>query len=134
MSIAEIRATFDGELAQVASADQLAELRARYIGRNGTVTNLRKQTDFSKLSIEEKRSFGSDFNSLKEHVENALTQAQARFADRAVTPDFDLTLPGTGRNAGAIHPILSTQLEVEDIFRSMGFQVFLGDEAVSEFD
>jgi phenylalanyl-tRNA synthetase alpha chain len=134
MTLSAIRDEFDGALGGVKSADELTQLKARYLGKSGIVTNLRKQTDFSKLSVEEKRSFGSEFNALRDHVEAALAQAAQRFQDRSGAPDFDLTLPGIGHNAGAIHPILSTQLEVEDVFRGMGFQIFLGDEAVSEFD
>jgi phenylalanyl-tRNA synthetase alpha chain len=132
MTLAELQSAFDAELGAVQNADELARLKSRSLAQLG---DARKNVDFTKLSADEKRAFGGGWNALKKHIEDKAKEAADRFAaSRATVQDFDLTLPGTGHNAGAIHPILSTQLEVEDIFRSMGFQVFLGDEAVSEFD
>ena len=130
MNLAELESAFNGELDAAKNADELARLKSRYLAQ---LTDAKKNVDFTKLSVDEKRAFGSGWNALKKHIEDKCKEAAGRFVARQATQDFDLTLPGTGHNAGAIHPIISTQLEVEDIFRSMGFQVFLGDEAVTEF-
>ncbi|MDP2314398.1 MAG: phenylalanine--tRNA ligase subunit alpha [Pseudomonadota bacterium] len=135
MTLDHVFVSFEGELANVANEPALVQLKARYLGREGVVTRLRKDIDFNALSPEEKRSFGQNFNDLKTRVEQAIEAAAARFAESVVeTVDFDRTLPGTDRRLGAIHPIISTQIEVEDLLRSMGFQVYAGDEAVSEFE
>ncbi|GDX81174.1 phenylalanine--tRNA ligase alpha subunit [Deltaproteobacteria bacterium] len=136
MKLAEIQAALLADLADVRTDEALNLVRARYTGKDGLVTNLRKNVDFSTMPIEEKRSFGGAFNDLKSTTDEAIRQAAARIAASGahdVVP-FDFTLPGTDHRLGAIHPILSTQIEIEDIFRSMGFQVFAGDEAVSEFE
>ncbi|MFN7142674.1 MAG: phenylalanine--tRNA ligase subunit alpha [Myxococcota bacterium] len=135
MNLPDIRAAFDADLAGVSTEVALVQLRARYLGRDGIVTNLRKNVDFSTLSPEEKKGFGQAFNELKTHVETAIEEAAARIAAGVgETVDFDRTLPGIDHRVGAIHPILSTQIEVEDILRSMGFQVFTGDEVVTEYE
>jgi phenylalanyl-tRNA synthetase alpha chain len=136
MKLDEIRQALHADLAVVETDEALTLVRARYLGKDGVVTNLRKSVDFGAMSIEEKRSFGSGFNALRDDAEAALREAAERLAARGETnaPAFDLTLPASDRRLGAIHPIIRTQIEIEDIFRSMGFTVFTGDEVVSEFE
>ncbi|MFV0445720.1 MAG: phenylalanine--tRNA ligase subunit alpha [Planctomycetaceae bacterium] len=125
------------ELAGVASAKQLADLKVAYLGKNGALNALRKGVDFKTLSDAEKKSIGEVFNTAKTSIEDAFAAAQEKLdaSGPAFEPvNFDPTLPGTDQRNGAIHPIISTQLEVEHIFQSMGFQVYTGDEAVSEFE
>jgi phenylalanyl-tRNA synthetase alpha chain len=137
MQLADIQNEFEAELAGVSTPAAVAELRVKYLGRNGVLAGLRKGVDFGALAPDERRSFGQRFNDLKEHLEEALERAAGALdggAGPAPAADFDLTLPGLSRHLGAIHPIASTQVEVEDVFRSMGFRVYTGDEAVSEFE
>lgn len=131
----QLLASLSVELGAVTTPADLAAVRARYLGSEGLITLLGKR-DFSSMTKEERRAFGVAFNELKTRADAMLRdhQEQLGAARRAAGPDFDLTLPGADRRQGAIHPILSTQMEVEEIFRSMGFQVFAGDEAVSEYE
>lgn len=137
MTATELLTAFHEQLTGAFSAKALSELRVAYLGKNGALNALRKGVDFGKLSADEKKSFGESFNQAKAAIEEALAAAQAKLESGgpAVEPvAFDPTLPGAGHRNGAIHPIISTQLEVEHIFQSMGFQVFTGDEAVSEYE
>ncbi len=128
-------ASLSADLAAVTTPTEVAAVRARYLGAEGSITRLGKR-DFSTMSKDERRAFGSGFNELKTRADTVLKEAAARAeaSKQAAGPAFDLTLPGADRRQGAIHPILSTQIEVEEIFRSMGFEVFAGDEAVSEYE
>ncbi len=136
MTMDSIRDALRADLAGVRSDEALAVVRARYLGREGLVANVRKGVNFATMSADEKKAFGTTFNELKTTCEALVAEAVERLAAMAAddAPDFDLTLPGSDRRLGGIHPILSTQIEIEDIFRSMGFSVFAGDEAVSEFE
>lgn len=136
MKLAQIQATLESDLADVQAEEGLALVRARYLGKDGLITNLRKNVDFSAMTIEEKRDFGATFNGLRDAAEAAVKAAAARIAGsgRNDALKFDFTLPASDRRLGAIHPIIRTQIEIEDIFRSMGFTVYTGDEAVSEFE
>ncbi len=136
MNLDDIRLALVAELASASTDAALAQVRARYLGKDGVITNLRKNVDFSKLSPEERKAFGTGFNTLKDQAEAELEAAKVRIAASGVRDavEFDYTLPGNDRRMGAIHPIVATTLEVEDIFRSMGFSVYHGDEAVSEFE
>lgn len=136
MKLAQIQATLESDLADVQAEEGLALVRARYLGKDGLITNLRKNVDFSTMTLEEKRDFGSTFNTMRDAAEAAVKAAAARIAasGRNESLKFDFTLPASDRRLGAIHPIVRTQIEIEDIFRSMGFTVYTGDEAVSEFE
>jgi phenylalanyl-tRNA synthetase alpha chain len=137
MDATELLKHFEQDLARVDSPQALTALRIAYLGKNGRLNLLRKGIDFSRLSAEARKGVGEAFNRAKETIEAGLAAAAERL-ERSGPPvepvSFDPTLPGLGHRNGAIHPIISTQLEVEHVFQSMGFQVFTGDEAVSEYE
>ena len=56
-------------------------------------------------------------------------QLEARLRAQAL----DLTLPGTGYQAGAEHPVSRTIREILEIFRGMGFDVEIGPEIETEW-
>lgn len=135
-SIPAIREAFDAEIASATDAQALERIRAGYLGRQGQLTNYRKGVNFGALSEEERKALGQAFNEARTHIESVLEQRTGELAakDRGPKLPFDITLPGLESRLGAIHPIISTQVQVEEIFTSMGFQVFTGDEAVSEYE
>ena len=118
------------------SADALEKVRIDFLGRKGMITTLAKNVDFRKISVEEKKSFGSRLNELKNLATESLAAANAAIlesAPRRKANDLDLTAPGKGRRFGALHPITLAQMELEDIFQGMGFSVLYGPEVESEY-
>ncbi len=118
------------------SADALEKVRIDFLGRKGMITTLAKNVDFSKMSVEEKKSFGSRLNELKNLATESLAAATAAIqesAPRRKANDLDLTAPGKGRRFGSLHPITLAQMELEDIFQGMGFSVLYGPEVESEY-
>ncbi len=119
-----------------ADAAQLEQAKARFLGRQGRVTELLK--GLGKLPPEEKRAAGARINDAKDRIERALAdrraalaraQLQARLAEEAI----DVTLPGRDRGRGGIHPIIRTWQRVEAIFRSIGFDVADGPEIETDW-
>jgi phenylalanyl-tRNA synthetase alpha chain len=136
----DIREALLAELARASSAQEVEEVRIRYLGRKGRITTLAKNTDFSQLGPEERKQFGSRLNDLKNMATEVLAKAaeavksQAGAADRAaVAGNLDLTLPGLDRRLGSLHPITLVQMELEDIFHGMGFMVLSGYEVETEY-
>ncbi len=136
----DIREALLAELARARSAQEVEEARIRYLGSKGRITTLAKNTDFSRLSPDQRKEFGSRLNDLKNMAAEALAKAaeavksQAGPADRAaVAANLDLTLPGLDRRLGSLHPITLVQMELEDIFQGMGFMVLSGFEVESEY-
>ncbi|MGQ9821437.1 MAG: phenylalanine--tRNA ligase subunit alpha [Thermogutta sp.] len=126
------------ELQGAKKLPEIEHIRIKYLGRKGIITVLAKNTDFSKLSPEEKKSFGQRLNALKSRAEQALREALEQ-GSRETAPAAgesggpDLSLPGTDRRLGAMHPISLVQRELEDIFQGMGFRVLTGFEVETEY-
>src|SRR5215469_3999269 len=104
------------DLNQANTAEQVEQVRIKYLGRKGLITNFAKETDFSKLSAEEKKDFGQKLNELKNYATEKLQEAIERVsatAPKTSRPPFDLTVPGTNSTRGAMHPITIVRLELE---------------------
>ncbi|MDO4575168.1 MAG: phenylalanine--tRNA ligase subunit alpha [Planctomycetia bacterium] len=132
----EMKARFSKDLAAATTAEAVEQVRIAYLGRKGEITLLAKNTDFSKLSAEEKRSFGSQLQELKAFAEESLKAAKESAAlgkSAKKSTGLDLTLPGTGRTLGSLHPISLIQIELESIFQGMGFTVVPSPECELEF-
>lgn len=131
-----LKEQFTADLAAAKTADAIEQVRIKYLGKKGSITNLAKNTDFHSLSIEEKKAFGSKLNELKNFAEEALAAAKEAAANAAPAKKatgLDLTLPGTGRTLGSLHPITLIQMELESIFQGMGFTVVPSPECELEF-
>jgi phenylalanyl-tRNA synthetase alpha chain len=130
--VAEAVAAF----AATADPAQLEQAKARFLGRQGRVTELLK--GLGKLAPEEKRSAGARINAAKDAIERALADRRAALAhaalqSRLAEEAIDVTLPGRDRGRGGIHPIVRTWQRVEAIFRSIGFDVADGPEIETDW-
>lgn len=132
-----IREQLLADLAKARTPQEVEALRVRYLGRKGLITTLSKETDFSTLSPEQRRQFGSELNALKSFATEELAKAaeaarqRAQAAPSAAT--LDLTLPGTDHSVGCLHPVTLVQMELEEIFQGMGFRVLTGFEVETEY-
>jgi len=123
----ELTGLFDSELTKVANAQQLEDLRIRYLGRKGLVTALFKH--LGALSAEQKPVRGAELNRLKSYVQDALAQRlNALESAKSSIPTLDLSLPGRRLVIGRRHPLAQVEDRVKSIFRSMGFVVETGPE------
>ncbi len=122
-----------------AAASQPAALeneKARFLGKGGRVTELLKA--LAQLPPEEKRSRGALVNAAKERIEQLLEQRRGELAEAALNARLaqeaiDVTLPGRGRSAGGIHPVIRTWQRVEEIFGSIGFDLADGPEIENDW-
>jgi phenylalanyl-tRNA synthetase alpha chain len=121
-----------------ASADSasLENAKARYLGKGGELSAL--QGTLKSLSPEERKSFGAAFNGAKTRIEGALEARRAALADarldaRLKEEALDVTLPGRTRPRGGIHPVIRTWQRIEEIWRSIGFEVADGPEIETDW-
>ncbi|HEY5800807.1 MAG TPA: phenylalanine--tRNA ligase subunit alpha [Burkholderiaceae bacterium] len=129
-----IDAAADFQAAPDAAA--LENAKAKYLGKTGQITEQMK--GLGKLPPEEKRAQGAVINAAKEQIEAALTArrdalADAQMQERLNAEAIDVTLPGRGRGKGGIHPVMRTWERVEEIFRSIGFDVADGPEIETDW-
>jgi phenylalanyl-tRNA synthetase alpha chain len=120
------------------SADpaSLENAKARYLGKGGELAAL--QSTLKSLAPEERKAFGAAFNGAKLRIEAALESRRAQLADakldaRLQEEALDVTLPGRGRGRGGIHPVIRTWQRIEEIWRSIGFDVADGPEIETDW-
>ncbi len=123
-------------LAAVNDAPELERVKARYLGRSGSLTGLLKQ--LRTVAPDERREAGARVNTAKDEVESALERHRDRLAAKQLEVKFaadalDVTLPGRGAGHGALHPITQTIERIRAIFASVGFIVAEGPEIETDF-
>ncbi len=134
--IEQLVAQATAEFAGIGEAALLEQAKARYLGKNGSVTELLK--GLGKLAADERKHAGAAINSAKERIEAALNAR--RDALRQVALDLqlkaealDITLPGRGLPTGGLHPVTRTLERIEELFRAIGFDVADGPEIEDDF-
>ncbi len=118
------------EISKAETLQKLHEVKAKYLGRKGLVTEALKR--IREIPPEERRNYGKKVNELKEALETALREKEEALkkkeVEKALASEWeDLTVPFEN-TVGSLHPITLTLRRIVDIFRSMGFTVEEGPE------
>ena len=126
-------------LDEVAASGDLAaldEVRVRWLGKKGTITEQLKS--LSALPGSERAAAGQRINEAKERV-NAAIEARrvalenAEVERKLAAGRIDVTLPGRGEERGGLHPVTKARLRIEMLFRRAGFDVASGPEIEDDF-
>jgi len=114
-------------------AADLEEIRIKYLGKKGELTGVLR--GMGQLSPEERPKIGQIANEVRAEIESMLQKKKEELELKAfgIAPDFDYTIPGEEPKIGGLHPITQMCYDLNDAFRSMGFQVFGGPEITSEY-
>ncbi|MGZ5090316.1 MAG: phenylalanine--tRNA ligase subunit alpha [Burkholderiales bacterium] len=122
--------------AGIDDADALEGAKARYLGKSGAITELRKT--LGKVAPDQRPAMGLRFNEAKDKLEEAVrarreaiqsNKLEARLKEEAL----DVTLPGRGQGVGALHPVTRTLERMETLFHSLGFEVADGPEIETDY-
>ncbi len=135
----ELEQILDGALKTFAALEDAAALenaKARYLGKEGSLTGLLK--GLGKLSAEERPAVGARINQVKQQIEAALqarrdTIQQQALQQKLAAEALDVTLPGRGVGVGGLHPVTRTLERIETLFHSIGYAVAEGPEIESDF-
>ncbi|BBE51221.1 Phenylalanine--tRNA ligase alpha subunit [Ferriphaselus amnicola] len=135
----ELQTILDDALAVFAAtndATMLEQAKARYLGKEGSLTALLK--GLGKLSAEERPAAGARINVIKQQIEAALNARRDGIQQQALqlklaAESLDVTLPGRGLAAGGLHPVTRTLERIETLFQSIGFDVADGPEIETDF-
>jgi phenylalanyl-tRNA synthetase alpha chain len=124
------------EFSAITDAAALEQAKARYLGKSGSVTELLKV--LGRLPAEERKAAGAAINAAKEAIEQALTERReairrAKLEAQLAAEALDVTLPGRGMGTGGLHPVTRTLERIEELFRSVGFDVADGPEIEDDF-
>jgi phenylalanyl-tRNA synthetase alpha chain len=135
----ELQKILDDALQSFAAIEDAAELenaKARYLGKEGSLTGLLK--GLGKLSAEERPAAGARINQVKQQIEAALNAQRDAIQNRALNAklaaeSLDVTLPGRGTGVGGLHPVTRTLERIETLFHSIGYAVAEGPEIENDF-
>ena len=128
---------------EIQACEDLSLLEAKRVsllGRQGLITTLLKS--LGSMSPEQRAEKGNAFNDYKRLLaqaisdkQHALTLQQESVALMAEA--CDVSLPGRQwQSHGHMHPVMRTQMRLEDLFEKMGFSVLSGEvsqEVESEY-
>ena len=135
--IEEVKKQFASDSEAVVTQKDLEELRLKYMGKKGLITNLMPM--LKDVPNDQKREMGMKINGVKTEIENTLTALATELEAKRVEEQInnaekiDITLP-VETGVGSLHPRTIIQKEVEDVFISMGFVVDMGNEVETEFN
>ena len=125
-SINELRSQFEEDFAKIQNMETWKAVRDRYLAReSGVITNEMKK--LRSLPKDERPLFGQEMNRFRALAEENLQERLSILKSAEISgrqKKIDVTRPGFPFAAGYIHPIKRLQAEIEQIFVSMGFQVF----------
>ena len=131
---------FHSELDSVETEAELANLKARYLGKKGKLGTI--LAGLSKAAPEERKTQGQAANVLKnrlaKQIDATRTVLERKKIDAELASDWtDITFrqslkAGSVREAG-LHPVSIVQRELEDIFLSMGFDILDGPHIESDW-
>lgn len=124
------------DFAAAADSARLEECKARYLGKDGSLTALLKS--LGKLPPDERRAAGVAINRARDEVEAALNRRREELRQHDLQQHLarealDVTLPGRATARGALHPVMRSQLRIEALFRSIGFVVADGPEIETDW-
>lgn len=133
--IEKIKKEAAAEIEKAADLKSLQEIRWKYLGRSGAVSEI--LSGLKNLPAQERAKAGKAANDLKISLESSLQGKAAVFEKEKQKAEerkewIDITRPGEKIAKGRLHPLTKITRKVENIFSSMGFEVAEGPEAETE--
>jgi phenylalanyl-tRNA synthetase alpha chain len=136
ISIAKIEKSAFQDVSRAKTTAELENLRTKYLGRKSELSLfLRSLKD---LPQEERAKSGQLANNLRRkleaEIEGRAQQLKSEELTRKIEQEkIDVTAPGRRVEHGHLHPLTIVRREIEDIFRSMGFDIVEGPEVETEW-
>ena len=120
------------KISETSLPQDLQTVRANLLGRKGEVTEVLKSV--GQAAPELRKVLGQAANEVKEILTQAIEQRNEELINCAscFEGEADITLPGVNFTAGGLHPITQMCYDLNDAFRSLGFEVFSEPEITSE--
>jgi phenylalanyl-tRNA synthetase alpha chain len=132
--IKSLRAEALNAVATAKDSKALDAARIRYLGRSGEITRLSE--GMRALAKEDRPRLGKLLNRLREDFQASLEEKERSLksaADASELATVDVTLPGTRRELGSIHPLTQLLDKATRIFRRLGFALADGPDIETEW-
>lgn len=120
----------------------VSELKKKYLSKNGILPSL--FTDIKNIPSSERKEYGQEVNSIKQRVENALSNNTQRDTDTSVVEKIDPTAPfdlNTSQQKkprildmkGSSHVLMQEIGSILEIFQKMGFDILESRQIDDDF-
>ncbi|AHH46580.1 phenylalanyl-tRNA synthetase [Francisella tularensis subsp. holarctica PHIT-FT049] len=124
------------ELNLVKDKKTLDDIRVKYLGKKGELTEMMKL--IATLPNDEKPKLGQAVNIAKQALQEAINLKLANFEEQELNEKLaqekiDITLSGVGQNQGSLHPVTKTLNRIEAFFKQNGFAIEFGPEIESDY-
>lgn len=119
------------ELLEVSDIQNLNELKAKYLGKKGSISAL--SSKIKDLSDEEKKNFGASLNKIKVEATNLIdgkrSEIETAILNKKLEEEsIDISLPSTKVPMGSPNIVEKIVEDVEELLMSMGYDVVDGPE------
>ena len=124
--------TGEEKIAGAETIAALGDVKSSLLGKQGALAEVLKEIPNLEASI--RAETGRAANDLKNRFTDMIEARREEISLKAseISPDFDLSLPGITPPGGALHPITQMCYDLNDTFRSMGFEIFEESDISSE--
>ncbi|OIO20466.1 MAG: phenylalanine--tRNA ligase subunit alpha [Candidatus Magasanikbacteria bacterium CG1_02_41_34] len=136
--LSSLKKEFEAQLKHASSLLQLEELEQTIFGRKmGAFTTLAKQ--MKDVANDQKKTIGELMNTVRTKIATELEDKRALLQREEMkkiveTESIDVTQPQLPKEEhGHIHPMAQVEMELSELFRSMGFMVLDGPELESDY-
>ena len=119
-------------IAESSDPAMLEAVRKELTGKKSSLQEVLKS--LGGLDPDMRRSVGMKANEVKNLFAEKIQSRQEELiaGASAVEGEIDLTLPGIEVSGGALHPITQMCYDLNDAFRSLGFEIYSEDDISSE--
>lgn len=126
-----IRDAAEVRLATAPDAAAVEALRVEILGRSGSLTALLRK--LSDVPASDRPAAGAAANTAREALEVAVARrlsalADGELAERLAVEATDMSAPGRPIRVGHLHPLMTIERDLREIFHGFGFEVFEGPE------
>ena len=127
----QLRVTAAARLAAAPDATAVDQLRTALLGRSGELNLLLR--DLGAVPSAERPALGQLANEVRDEVEGAIRSRLAALkgaalASRLAAERLDMSAPGRPGRIGHLHPLMTVERDLREIFHAFGFEVFEGPE------
>lgn len=132
----EIKERCISEIKTVNDLNSLNLLKAKHLGRKGTITELLK--GMKDVPEDQRPLMGRYINEVKDDLERQIEEKKHELIEldklkKLEERKIDVTLPARGTAIGSLHPVTQVMDEIVRIFSRMGFEVAEGPEIETDF-
>lgn len=112
--------------------DELQNVKAYFFGKQGVLTEILKT--IPSLEPGKRAELGRMSNNIKKQISDMVETQREKIClkESEISGDFDVTVNGIVPMTGALHPITQMCYDLNDAFRSMGFEIFEESDITSE--